>query len=278
MTPTESNASCNKLLKKIFSGWRELLHQIAPQGWEQSEFVRFLHPTPEQQLKEHQQISENIKSLGVKNKRQKEEPVKELTLADFKAEPDDKPIRADEEMIYLLGMAVYDIFSKNHEVINEKGRVYDLGSMRGSADFIADFINVNYPASERYDYIDFYMGPLFIRNRADFTPFYAHVFRVLKDNRCDWKYAFPRMYIFNPREIAGDSEPPDTPASYNPEASMLKEMEDKESLEKTRKLREELDRSYEESYEEAKYKKPPEVVQAYKMVYGVYPKGHPLRD
>lgn len=53
---------------------------------------------------------------------------------------------------YVLGLSVYDIFSNNHQVSGKDNRIYDLGSLRGSGGFIADFFNKYYPASSEYNY------------------------------------------------------------------------------------------------------------------------------
>jgi hypothetical protein len=64
-----------------------------------------------------------------------------------------------DEFVYILGLSIYDIFSKNHEVVGQDNKIYDFGTFRGCGRFIADFLN-NYLSdnSKKYDYMDFYMG------------------------------------------------------------------------------------------------------------------------
>jgi hypothetical protein len=101
-----------------------------------------------------------------------------------------------EEFLYILGLAVYDIFSNNHDVIGYDKKTFDLGSLRGSGHFIADFLNENYNnPSNSYEYMDFYMGTIWIRSRGDLTPFYEFIFLKLKEFHCDWNYFFPLNQI-----------------------------------------------------------------------------------
>jgi hypothetical protein len=264
----ESEKSCTELLTYLFSDYQSLLKRIAPNGWNYSEFKKFYHPTPEQQFDEYKTLSENLARLSKK-------PVSEYdkTLLDFQKEYVGEEAKEPEECIEVLGNAVYDIFSNNHEVISASGKVYDLGSMRGSAGFIADFLNSFFEEYQfTYDYIDFYVGTIFLRDRADMTPFYEYVFKKLKEKECSWKYSFPRLYLLNFNDTKDEETPPE---KYNPEESLLREIEKNEKNEKLEKMRQELDRAHLEELEEAKYKPPPKVVQAYKNIFGSLPQGYP---
>src|SRR4029453_12193252 len=97
------------------------------------------------------------------------------------------PIEPEREVRDLVGMCLWDVFSDNHEVIDAAGRVVDLGSFRGTGGFIADFINRELNARE-YDYIDFYLGTIWVSERVDLTPVYDMIFRRLKTLGLDWNY------------------------------------------------------------------------------------------
>ncbi|MGC1721129.1 MAG: hypothetical protein WA746_19260 [Isosphaeraceae bacterium] len=49
------------------------------------------------------------------------------------------------------------------------GRVLDLGSFRASGGFLAEILN-RQTGAEHYDYLDFYMGTIWVAQRADLTP------------------------------------------------------------------------------------------------------------
>src|SRR5580698_7109929 len=126
----KSREECTWILHKIFGDNEAFLNSIAPQGWKNSQYIHFFHPAPEQQLEEYNRISDNLARLSKKtDKAADNEPRK--TLSDFQMENLEN-LKAREEFIQVLGNATWDIFSDNHEVIAEDGKIYDLGSFRGA--------------------------------------------------------------------------------------------------------------------------------------------------
>jgi hypothetical protein len=93
------------------------------------------------------------------------------------------------------------VFSNNHEVVGSDGRVYDLGSWRGSGATIADVLNADFGSSldRRLDYLDFYCGFLLARPFCEgdddlsepLRPVYRHLFERLQAHGCTWRYAPP---------------------------------------------------------------------------------------
>src|ERR687887_429361 len=74
------------------------------------------------------------------------------------------------EMVDLVGLVLWDVFSDNHTVFDADG-AFDLGSFRTAAGFLAEEINVRYrPVGGPRDYLDFYMGTMGIGRRADLGP------------------------------------------------------------------------------------------------------------
>jgi hypothetical protein len=215
-----------------------------------------------------------------KKKKEKEEKKEELSFEEFFAKypTEEKLINASEEFIYLFGLSMWDIFSDNHEVINKTNQIYDIGSFRGSAGFIADFINQHFPvANARYDYMDFYCGSIWVRSRVNLTIFYEYIFKRLKEQHCTWRYSFPRMYLFNVRKLRDEleAEKPQDIANYNPNKALEEEMERNKQEQESQGLQERLDESYYEALEEAKHKPLPKTVQAYKNIFGNTPDGFP---
>ena len=101
----------------------------------------------------------------------------------------------------LLGRSLWDIFSDNHEVIAPQGKILDIGSFRGAAGFIADYLN-GLVAEARYDYMDFYLGSLWLPGSVDLSPVYAFIFKRLKDQGFNWLYHFPRLSLIDMRPCA----------------------------------------------------------------------------
>ncbi len=269
----KSDAECIDILKYIFNDAMKLYKEIAPGGWINSEYIFLLHPTPEQKYKEHKRMMENINSITKKTK----DKQREIDISDFKQD-ELTGIEEHKEFFYILGLVAYDIFSNNHEVIGEDRKAFNLGSFRGSGDFIAGFLNNHYPdKSDRYNYMDFYMGTIWIRERGVLMPFYEYVFKKLKDLKCDWVYSFPRTYVVdmkNSTDKSDDSKIED----YKPEESVHKDIESSAKDKQTNKLKEDLDNIYEEEYEEAKYTPLIQIVQAYKNIFGVLPEGHSQKE
>lgn len=265
-----------EMLKYLFEDAQDLYKVLAPKGWGKSEYVHFLHPTPKQQYEEHKTMTDNLNRLKrIKSDDKTEEEYNDIS----EFEQDDlKDINEYGEFLYVLGLAVYDIFSNNHEVVDAENKVYHLGSMRGSGTFIANFFNTNFDNPLRsYDYMDFYMGTIWIRPRGDLLSFYEFVFQKLKAKNCDWIYSFPRMHLIDPKKLFNPNENK-THGNYKPENSAKKELELSEIDKEVQKFRDELDKIYEEEFEEAKYKPLTPIVQAYKNVYAVLPKGHPQKE
>ncbi len=168
----KTDSECNDLLKFIFDGSVGFYIEITPNGWANSEFVFFLHPTPQQQYAEYIRMRDNINRLTKK----KDVEDKNIEQSDFKQD-DLTGLNGMDEFLFLLGLCVYDIFSNNHEVVAPDKKIYDLGSMRGSGRFIADFLNNESKDSKKYDYIDFYMGTIWVSERGTLLPFYEFVFK-----------------------------------------------------------------------------------------------------
>lgn len=261
------------LLKYIFDGAYEFYKAITPDGWVKSDFVLLLHPTPEQQYTEHKRMRDNINRLIKK----KEDWLTEDDIKDFDQD-DLTEVSGFDDFLYILGLSTYDIFSNNHDVTGSDNKIYDLGSLRGSGRFIADFLNVNYYKDpNKYGYMDFYMGTIWIRDRGNLIPFYEFVFQKLKESNCNWIYSFPRLYLFDPGKLVDQPENQQL-EDYKPEQAIQKQLEADEKDSQTKNFQDELDKAYHDEYEEAKYRPLNQLVQAYKNIYGVLPEGHPQKE
>src|SRR5207248_6010480 len=114
------------------------------------------------------------------------EPTREEVAGDYR----ETPVEAGQEAAELVGQCLWDVFSDNHEVVAPDGRVLDLGSFRASGRFLAETLNRQTGADD-YDYMDFYLGTVWVAQRADLTPVYRMIFRRLHGRRLDWIHHFP---------------------------------------------------------------------------------------
>ncbi len=267
-----TESECVKLFEQFFINSAALLETFSPEGWQNSPLFLAFHPTPRQRYEEALRFHRNLKNLF--HRKEETEQSAEPRLEDFLKETQEEIVAPRKELVALLGHCLWDVFSNNHEVASQDGRVYDLGSFRGSAGFIADYINAHFPEiSPSYDYLDFYMGSIWLDQRADLTPVYEWIFRQLRQRGCDWVYSFPRLYLIDMASAKEEAEV--DPLAYDPNQSFEQELARQKDKQEAGKLREDLNRAYEEEVEAAKDKPLPTVVFAYWNMYGKLPKGWP---
>jgi hypothetical protein len=238
-------------------GWAgpDVLAELAPEGWAASPLVAVYHPSAAQVYEETLRFRRNLESLPFKKKPDAPPPPPKPTLAEIEAEHEETPIEAERECQELVGLCLWDIFSDNHEVIADDGRVLDLGSMRSGGGFLADVLNKQDGPKPRpkpepefftemfskmsgggpaqaelfaamrkemvgdggYTYLDFYMGSSMIGGRADLQPVYEMIFRRLYKRGMDWKYVFPRLYAVDLRPLGKAMEEKKRQESGEPE-------------------------------------------------------------
>lgn len=276
--PRHTDEECTRLLDRFFLPPEELLAVLAPEGWDESPLLRCYHPTPAQRREEAVAFRENLNRLARLLPRQRETAESRPNDAadEFRDdEIDSRPIDPEREAVDLVVRALWDVFSDNHTVFDEDG-AYDLGSFRGSAGFLAEEANARYRGlGGRRDYLDVYMGTIWMNRRADLRPVYRWIFAGLRAAGCDWRYAFPRLYLLS---FEHAPEPGDE-LSYDPGVALARKFQAAERERERHELQEKLDVGYNEAVEEARRRPPPAVVQAYHDVYGRWPRGwppHPL--
>ena len=123
--------------------------------------------------------------------------------------------------------------------------------------------------------MDFYMGSIWIKERADLKPLYEFIFSILKLNNCTWQYEFPRLYAIKPPT---NDELKSNNLTYDPTTSVLNQIAEKIDNEELNEFQKLLDKQFEEGFEDAKYKPLNTLVQAYKYIYNDLPDGHPQKS
>ena len=246
------------LFPRGFAG-EDVIAEIAPEGWERSLLLAVFHPSVEQVYRESVALHRNIERLA--GSRRTRPPAPEPTLEEIRAEWRDEPIDREREVRELVGRCLWDVFSDSHDVIAPDGRQVDLGSFRGSGGFIADVLNEE-TGTRQYNYMDFYMGTICVHDRADLTPVYAMIFRRLARHGSDWHYSFPQLHIIH---FEHDDEGGD----------LAERMERERQRAETDRI---LEEGHREALEAAKDRPPPPTVEAYRQVYGEFPRGWPPWD
>jgi len=273
-----SEQECLAVLAQLFPNGFEgedVLRELAPDGWAQSPLLATFHPSVEKLHEEAVRIHRNIENLPWAKGRDK---TPEPTLEEIRAEHQEKPVDPATECRELVGLCLWDIFSDNHEVVAPDCRVVDLGSFRASAGVIAEFLNGR-PCGHGYNYMDFYMGTIWLSGRADLGPVYLLLFRRLKALGFDWVYHFPRLMLVDMRPLLDSlkEQEPQEPewASYDPSKALAEEQERAEHDAETASFREKLDEAHRHDVERAANQPPPNTVAAYQQVYGHLPLGWP---
>jgi hypothetical protein len=269
----ELEAEFDRLFPNGFAG-PDILQELAPGGWENSPLLAIFHPSREQTYEETLRLHRNMCQLrGPNNQRpMPPEPTRDEVARDFR----ERPIAVEQEVRELVGQCLWDVFSDSHEVVGPDGRMLDLGSFRASGGFLAQILNRQIGA-DHYDYLNFYMGTIWVAHRADLTPVYRMIFGRLCGCQLDWIYHFPRLYAVDLRPLKEALDQKDEPdwLNYSPSEALAKEQEQKERDRNLAELRESLDQGYREAIEEALKAPPPTTVRAFETVYGRFPRGWP---
>ncbi len=269
----ELEAEFDLLFPQGFGG-SDVVQELAPDSWEKSPLLAVFHPSLAQTYEEAVRFHRNLCKLRRPDDHRPElpEPTLDAIARDFR----ELPVEAEQELRELVGQCLWDLFSDSHEVVGPDGRVLDLGSFRGSGGFLAEIVN-RQTGADQYDYMSFYMGTIWLAQRADLTPVYRMIFRRLRSRRLDWNYHFPRLYAIDLRplkEALDNQQEPDW-LNYSPSEALAKEAEQKAHDRELAEFRESLDEGYREAIEDALKAPPPATVRAYFAVYGRFPRGWP---
>jgi len=266
-------AEFDRLFPQGFAG-PDILQELAPAGWENSPLLAVFHPSLAQSYEETLRLHRNLCALRRPNDRHPLplEPTFDEVARDFR----ERPVETVREVRELVGQCLWDIFSDGHEVTTTDGCVLDLGSFRVSGGFLAEILN-RQTGAEHYNYLDFYMGTIWVAQRADLTPVYQMIFRRFQGRRLDWIYHFPKLYAVDLRPLKEALDEKHDPEwlNYSPSETLAKEAEAKEQDKNLAELRETLEEGYRESIEEALKGPPQTTVRAYKTIYGCFPRGWP---
>ncbi len=266
-----SDDECKALFMALFPAGpagEDILDELAPDGWEQAELFAVAHPSPQTLFDEAVQLHENLSNFPLNRKGGPALPPP--TMAEVMESYKPSPVDVAAECADLVGRCLWDVFSDNHEVIAPDGRIADIGSFRGAGGFIADWLN-QVSGKANYDYMNFYMGTIWVSRRADLSPVYRMIFRRLKNLGFNWRYSFPRLDVvrFGPRP----DDQADAP--YDPSAGFEKEQAEAKQQQEFENMRESLREAYNESVQESRKQPPPKVVQSYQSVFGRKPDGWP---
>ena len=276
MSEAELHALFDRLFPRGFAG-QDVLDEIAPEGWERSPLLACFHPSVERTYEERLLMHRNLEELRRLRRRRDgtaaDVSSPEPTLEDVRKEHEPSPVRQRDEVTELVGLCLWDTFSDNHEVIAADGRLADIGSFRGAGAFIDEHLTRDRDSWREGDYMRFYMGAIWIGQRADLAPVYAMIFSRLKAVGADWVYHFPDLGIV---ELPSrDDDPAPSVPGYSVSQSAVAELNAQRRRAEVQKFRAELKDMNPRAREEAMDREPPATVRGYRQVYGRDPRGWP---
>jgi hypothetical protein len=173
----------------------------------------------------------------------------------------------------LVGLCLWDTFSDGHEVVAADGRLADIGSFRGAGAFIDEHVTRERDGWREGGYLRFYMGTMWIGQRADLAPVYAMIFSRLNAVGADWVYHFPELGIV---ELPSrDDDPPPSAPGYSVTQSAVAELDAQRRRAEVQTFRAELEEMNARARDEAMDREPPATVRAYRKVHGRDPRGWP---
>jgi hypothetical protein len=128
-------AEFDRLFPRGFAG-PDVLRELAATGWENSPLLAVFHPSLAQTYEETLRLHRNVTRLRQPSD-QRPVPPEPKTLDEVGRDFREHPIETEHEIRELVGACLWDVFSDGHQVVASDGRVLDLGSLRGSGDFLA---------------------------------------------------------------------------------------------------------------------------------------------
>jgi hypothetical protein len=282
MEQSLTDADTLTFLSTLFPGGLEdpaLVAELAPEGWAASPLVRVAHPTVEQRYAEAVAIHQNIERLKRPDAPAGPPPA---TFEEIQKEHREAPVDPEQECANLLGSCLWDLLSDNHEIVTAAGERVHLGSFRMAAGIIAEFRAQGHARdldSLDAGYLDFYLGTVWVSQRADLMPVYACIFRRMRRQGLDWRYVHPRLMLVDLSGLA-EAVASGTPdwVGYDPSAAIAQEQERRERDRQRAEFQAEMDTDYRESIAAAREAPPPRTVEAYRQVYGRWPQGWPPED
>ncbi len=255
------------LLSQVYGDIDVTMDILCPEGLAYSEWFENEERTDDGLYKDYLDSVFNRNAYMVEQKGDEYKPLVPLTFDGFlksahyeKEEPD-----YYVAFIELFSNCVWDIFSGNNAVVKENEKV-ELGSWRGSAQFIADFVNHSCHADCKFQSSDFYCGNIDDAFRKDYLPIYEIIFERLKESQCSW---IIDEEITMAIDVEFGEEMEKSEAMKLKESTLLVALAENMNQEQLKRVEKEI--IAEQKKETNTPDTLPAVVQAYFNVYGVMP-------
>ena len=157
------------------------MRQLAPDGWEDSPWFLFFHPTLEQDYEAYVDITEGNNRDGTDLFGNPQPPVPVLTLEEYARTEWEgpSPTQPQAELLELLGRVIYEL--RYYQIKHPSGCIIRFEIGRDWGRFIAQLLNMHYPLDEReFDTYDFFNVTM-LEDYLDPSPVWQLFFRRMKE-------------------------------------------------------------------------------------------------
>lgn len=240
---------------------------LCPEGVAYSEWFANEERTDEGLYQDYLESVKNRNAYMTEQKGDEYKPITPMAMEDFlkseyyeKEDPD-----YYVAFVELFSNCIWDVFSGNNAVYFKEHKI-DLGTWRGSAQMIADFVNHTCEADYTFQSNDFYCGNIDDAFREDYLPMYELIFTRLKAASCTW-------VIDEDITMAVDAEFGEEMEKGEvmkvKESTLLSALAENMNKEQLKRVEQEL--KVEQAKDNISPDNLPAIVQAYVNVYGVMP-------
>jgi hypothetical protein len=239
---------------------------LCPEGIANHSWFRNVAQTDEDLYADYLESIKNRNAFMAEQKGNEYQPIIPLSFDAFILSENYEPEDPDYymEFINLFTNCVWDIFSGNNAVIKGKQKI-DLGTWKGSAKFLADFVNHYTHSDYHFDSNDFYCGNIDDIYRSEYLSLYELIFSRLKSASYEW-------LIDEDITMAVDAEFGEemekSPAMKLNEKTLLEALNENLNEEQMKRIEKEVEKEY---MEQKTSDALPVVVQAYKNIYHKMP-------
>jgi len=239
---------------------------LCPEGIANHFWFRDVEQSDEDLYSEYLESLKNRNAFMTEQKGNEYKPLVPLTFEAFLKSENYEPEETDYymEFINLFTNCVWDIFSGNNMVIKGKNKI-DLGTWKGSSQFLADFVNHYAESDYHFNSNDFYCGNIDDNYRSEYLPIYELIFTRLKNASYDWLIDEDITMAMD-AEFGEEMEK--VPAMKINEKLLLDALNENMNKEQMKRVEEELKKEYNKEKTDEEL---PVIVLAYKNIYEKLP-------
>jgi hypothetical protein len=269
-----SDAELREFLNRLFPhgvAGRDVMSEVAPDGWKRSPMLAAFHPSVEQVFKEELRWCRDFESQHNELRRD-DDPKAEYVrvprpkLRHVRRQWQPQPVRPGDELNELMGLCLWDVFSDGHVVVAGDGRAADFGPFCESSNFLDQYVGGEICSSGRKCF-GFSWGTHTLAKRADLTGVFAMIFRRLRSAGAEWVYrGWADFVISHTRHEWASAPSPVEPVSRV--ANRKREEDDGR--------RRKVDTMIARAQEWIRNRPTPATVRGHRMAYGRDPRGWPV--